>query len=242
MTSPTPAVLAALSAPVLGVALAMSTHAQSTATSPTSAPAPAAAASKAATPQAAAPALTPAQRSAAHRAHRVAVANRAAKAKAAKLAASQKAAAKRAAAARNATKSTASRSMSASRSLAGSCVAKRSGNSGLQSWPSAVRGRIADQFGIDDIGGYRPGSGSSDHHDGLALDVMTSSGRGDAVAAWARKNADTLNVKYVIWKQRIWTNGSSGWRGMSDRGDATANHFDHVHISFDPGSGGCPRN
>jgi hypothetical protein len=24
---------------------------------------------------------------------------------------------------------------------------------------------------------------------------------------------------------------------MEDRGDATENHFDHVHISFEPGAG-----
>ena len=29
-----------------------------------------------------------------------------------------------------------------------------------------------------------------------------------------------------------------GWRGMSDRGNATANHFDHVHISVYGNSGG----
>ena len=25
--------------------------------------------------------------------------------------------------------------------------------------------------------------------------------------------------------------GGEGWRGMSDRGSATANHYDHVHVS-----------
>ena len=53
---------------------------------------------------------------------------------------------------------------------------------------------------------------------------------GDAVAAYAIANAGRLNIKYVIWKPRIWLPGS-GWRGMADRGSPTQNHFDHVHIS-----------
>jgi hypothetical protein len=37
----------------------------------------------------------------------------------------------------------------------------------------------------------------------------------------------------VIWNQRI--NTGSGWESMEDRGGATANHEDHVHISFERG-------
>ena len=35
----------------------------------------------------------------------------------------------------------------------------------------------------------------------------------------------------------MWMNGSEvgEWRGMSDRGSATANHMDHVHISVKDG-------
>jgi hypothetical protein len=38
-------------------------------------------------------------------------------------------------------------------------------------------------------------------------------------------------VKYIIWRQRIWYPSSGTWRGMADRGSATANHYDHVHVS-----------
>ena len=53
-----------------------------------------------------------------------------------------------------------------------------------------------------------------------------------------------LGIKYVIWKQRI--NSGSGWRAMANRGGITANHFDHVHITFlssttGGGSGGPTR-
>lgn len=77
---------------------------------------------------------------------------------------------------------------------------------------------------------------------GHALDVMVAPGsdNGDRVADWVVANADSLNVKYVIWKQRIWAPYRPSWRGMGDRGSVTQNHYDHVHISFKAGSGICP--
>ncbi len=106
------------------------------------------------------------------------------------------------------------------------------------SWPDQVRNMITANFGISNIGGYRPGD-PGDHGKGLALDVMVpvSSGLGDSVANWALANKGRLNVSYVIWKQRI--NMGGGWRGMEDRGSITQNHYDHVHISLNPGSGSC---
>jgi hypothetical protein len=101
---------------------------------------------------------------------------------------------------------------------------------GLGPTAQRVYSAIRSQFGITNIGGYRSGD-SGDHGSGRAVDVMTSSfAQGDAVAAFVQAHAGEFNVKYVIWKQRIWFPGS-GWRHMSDRGSATANHYDHVHIS-----------
>lgn len=91
---------------------------------------------------------------------------------------------------------------------------------------SAVRTEFPD---MSDIGGYRAGD-SGDHGSGNAVDVMVSGSRGDQVAAWVQQNAGSLNVTYVIWKQRIWHPGG-GWEPMEDRGDPTQNHFDHVHVS-----------
>jgi hypothetical protein len=73
-----------------------------------------------------------------------------------------------------------------------------------------------------------------EHVDGRAIDFMTSdSGLGNAIAEYLRSNAGTLNVRNIIWAQRIWSSerASEGWRPMSDRGSATANHYDHVHVS-----------
>ncbi|MGL5866083.1 MAG: M23 family metallopeptidase, partial [Dermatophilaceae bacterium] len=47
-------------------------------------------------------------------------------------------------------------------------------------------------------------------------------------------NAADLGVKYVIWRQRIWSveRADEGWRPMADRGSVTENHFDHLHVSL----------
>ena len=59
---------------------------------------------------------------------------------------------------------------------------------------------------------------------------------GDAVAAFDKANARQFNIKYIIWKQRIWFpgNGPDQWRWMADRGSITENHYDHVHLSVNP--------
>jgi hypothetical protein len=72
---------------------------------------------------------------------------------------------------------------------------------------------------------------TSDHPGGYALDVMTRSG--DQIADCVLENRGALGVSYVIWNQQI--NTGSGWEDMEDRGGDTANHRDHVHISFERG-------
>lgn len=119
-------------------------------------------------------------------------------------------------------------------------VTTGSGTWGLQAWPAAVRARVGAQFGVSVIGGYRPGNGSSDHHSGNAIDIMVRGDRGHEIARWFQDNSGPLNVKYLIWEQRYWHPGMSTWRPMADRGSETANHYDHVHVSFRPGWGSCP--
>jgi Lysozyme like domain len=89
--------------------------------------------------------------------------------------------------------------------------------------------------------GSRPGTGMTGNHGtGRAVDVMipdwdfpTGRALGDRIATWARSNADRLGVSEVIWEQTIWTvaRSTEGWRPMENRGSATANHLDHVHVS-----------
>jgi hypothetical protein len=76
----------------------------------------------------------------------------------------------------------------------------------------------------------------------LALDFLTSNkygevasdgdAFGDRFAAFAVDNRTKYRIDYVIYRQRI--NSGSGWRAMEDRGSITQNHYDHVHVSFDP--------
>ncbi len=85
---------------------------------------------------------------------------------------------------------------------------------------------------VSAFGGTRGGGGN--HGSGRAVDCMISdSAAGQRLAAWVRANAKRLGVSEVIYAQKIWTvqRSSEGWRSMSDRGSATANHYDHVHVS-----------
>ncbi|MHA6785034.1 hypothetical protein ACVGOW_29175 [Pseudonocardia saturnea] len=75
----------------------------------------------------------------------------------------------------------------------------------------------------------------SDHPRGLAVDFMTGRERGDLIADCALANQEALGISYVIWRQRV--NYGDGWEPMSDRGSATENHYDHVHVSFERGGG-----
>ena len=59
---------------------------------------------------------------------------------------------------------------------------------------------------------------------------MVDRATGDALAQYVLQNKGRLGVSYVIWRKRI--NYGSGWESMPNRGDATANHMDHVHVSF----------
>lgn len=51
------------------------------------------------------------------------------------------------------------------------------------------------------------------------------------MAEWIMNNRAALNLKYVIWGQRIWSVSQdtvkpwAEWRLMEDRGSITANHW-----------------
>ena len=109
----------------------------------------------------------------------------------------------------------------------------------LQPQAEAFSQEIAAKLGITNIGGYREGD-PEDHGKGLAVDVMvpTNSELGDQVAQYAIDNMDRAGISYIIWKQQFYmpVNNIYGpantWNQMPDRGGDTANHNDHVHISF----------
>ena len=80
--------------------------------------------------------------------------------------------------------------------------------------------------------------GNPEHYSGLAIDFMCTRDTGDWIADYLLQNASRLGVKHVIWRQRIQSTVTSPgqWRAMPDRGNATKNHFDHVHVLLHGGS------
>ena len=73
-----------------------------------------------------------------------------------------------------------------------------------------------------------------EHASGKALDIMTSDvALGNAIASFLQQHASELHIYDILWRQHIWTpvRASEGWRLFADRGSATANHYDHVHVS-----------
>ncbi len=124
--------------------------------------------------------------------------------------------------------------------ISGAVCASGSGpESGLQPDTVRVHRAVCKLFPeITRYGGTRGGGG--EHGAGRALDIMTTNkATGDAIAAFNMKHARELGVSQVIWKQRIWTveRAGDGWRPMSSRGSATANHMDHVHVTTFGSSG-----
>jgi hypothetical protein len=117
---------------------------------------------------------------------------------------------------------------------------------GLTPRADAVRKDLLERFGNLSLGGYAPGGVSdghmegSAHYDGRAVDIFfrppneANRVRGWAVAHYLVGNADRLDVRTVIFDDRIWTAGRDGWRDYdppSDAGDPVVlEHRDHVHV------------
>ncbi len=102
--------------------------------------------------------------------------------------------------------------------------------SGVTSSAMAVYQAVCSAFpSITTYGGWR---GDGEHSGGQAIDIMVSGDLGWQVANYLRANSSRFGLYDVIYAQRIWTaqRSAEGWRYMSDRGSATANHYDHVHV------------
>ncbi|MBW0114136.1 hypothetical protein [Pseudonocardia abyssalis] len=114
---------------------------------------------------------------------------------------------------------------------ASSCAAGDSGFETVQPAVADAGTELRCRFGVDTVYGVAGRAGTSDHPAGLALDLMVDRDPGEQLAEYAVENMDRLGIKYVIYRQRI--NTGSGWEAMEDRGGVTANHMDHVHVSFE---------
>ena len=114
------------------------------------------------------------------------------------------------------------------------------GNEGLTAHTRQMRNFIMAKFNVINAGGVRnddDGTGHG-HGSGLAVDFMVDKETGDKIAKYIENNFDELDVYYVIWEQRYFMDmrniygPANTWNKMPDRGGATANHYDHVHVSF----------
>ena len=90
---------------------------------------------------------------------------------------------------------------------------------------------------VQKIGGFRSGPDAQDHGTGSAVDVMipdyaspTGIALGDKIAKFYIDHAGDLKIKYIIWRNKIWQNGS--WSEYGNTGNDTSKHNDHVHLSF----------
>jgi len=115
--------------------------------------------------------------------------------------------------------------------LGGDCTNGSTVESGVS--PNIVKVHEAVCAEFPDITTYGTFRGDGEHAQGIAVDIMVSGDEGYQVAEFVRKYYQELGVSYIIYSQRIWSveRSSEGWRGMSDRGSTTANHYDHVHVT-----------
>ena len=113
------------------------------------------------------------------------------------------------------------------------CAATASVESGLV--PGAIRAWEAVCNAFPQVTTFGGLANRPEHDTGHAVDAMIDgdSALGMRIAAFLQAHAAELDLYDIIWQQHIWTpvRASEGWRSMSDRGSATANHYDHVHVS-----------
>lgn len=101
---------------------------------------------------------------------------------------------------------------------------------------------------VKEVGGWRPSDPYPDHPSGRAADIMMptqghskeSVQLGDEIAKYFQEHAAQYGIYYMIWRQRMWraSDPVGQWSSMSDRGDWTGNHMDHVHITVTNGNSG----
>jgi hypothetical protein len=115
--------------------------------------------------------------------------------------------------------------------LGGDCTNGSSVPSGVSPNIKLVHEAVCANF--PEISSYGTFRSDGEHSQGIAVDIMVSGDRGWQVAEFVREHYAELGVSYVIYSQNIWSveRSGEGWRGMEDRGSATANHYDHVHVT-----------
>lgn len=88
----------------------------------------------------------------------------------------------------------------------------------------------ANQHDVWKLWGWGP---KPEHNSRNAGDLMVhNAAAGDFVRDYVWANRDRFRLKHVIWEQHITSTVTQPGvrRAMEDRGNVTANHFDHVHM------------
>jgi hypothetical protein len=116
--------------------------------------------------------------------------------------------------------------------IGGACTNGTSVSGGVSANIVKIHQAVCSAFPSITVYGTLRGGGG-DHAYGKAVDIMVSGELGWEVAEFVRTHYAELGVSYVIYSQNIWSleRGGEGWRAMASRGSATANHYDHVHVS-----------
>ena len=99
--------------------------------------------------------------------------------------------------------------------------------------PAAVKVYRSVCAAFPELTTYGGQDGHGEHVNGQAIDFMVpNSDVGQRLADYLYANHAEFDLFDIIWSQSIWTieRSAEGFRSMEDRGSATANHFDHVHI------------
>ena len=114
-------------------------------------------------------------------------------------------------------------------SLGGACT----NGTSVDGQPNVIAVHEAVCASFPEITSYGTYRSDGEHAQGLAIDIMVSGEAGWEVAEFVRANYEELGVNYIMYSQRIWSvdRSSEGWRYVEDRGSATANHYDHVHVT-----------
>lgn len=114
---------------------------------------------------------------------------------------------------------------------------------GLTDHAKKMKVALAKKFEITSFSMFKAGDDDGTghgHNTGMSVDFMVpvGSAKGDELAEYITKNMKELGIYYVIWKQSFYMpqyniyGPANTWNLIPNRGGVTANHYDHVHVSF----------
>jgi len=105
---------------------------------------------------------------------------------------------------------------------------------GIQVQPH-VQSFADDAESVSGVTSYGTYYGHQPTHD-LAVDCFVNveyPEPGHRLCEFAIENIEKYRIDYLIFRQQIYNPKIAPyWRSMADRGSVTANHYDHVHLSF----------